>query len=200
MYSSASGSIVSIANGGTGNTTGKAQALATARTITLTGAVTGSASFDGSTDASINAKLNGVVPISKGGTGATTVANARKALMAGVTANQDATDATPIAAVTSDGTVSTTTGAKLYNYIKSKATTDGAFTGPQGPQGEQGEPGPAGPQGPAGKSYTAAELFLAAHPVGAIYATSVHKDPGVTYGGTWRELKSADSFKYVREA
>lgn len=45
-----------IANGGTGNTTGKAASatkLATARTITLTGAVKGSASFDGSANVTI---------------------------------------------------------------------------------------------------------------------------------------------------
>lgn len=45
---------------------------------------------------------------------------------------------------------------------------------------------------------TASAGFLAAHPVGSIFATSVQADPGVTYGGKWQELKSADSFKYVR--
>lgn len=45
-----------------------------------------------------------------------------------------------------------------------------------------------------------AASFLAAHPVGSIYATSVHTNPQVTYGGTWQELPSADSFKYVRTA
>lgn len=40
--------------------------------------------------------------------------------------------------------------------------------------------------------------FLAAHPVGSIYATSDPTDPGVTYGGTWQALASADSFKWLR--
>lgn len=42
--------------------------------------------------------------------------------------------------------------------------------------------------------------FLAAHPVGSIYATSDPTDPGVTYGGTWEQLQSADSFKFLRTA
>lgn len=45
-----------------------------------------------------------------------------------------------------------------------------------------------------------AASFLAAHPVKSIYSTSVQENPGVTYGGTWQELPSADSFKYVRTA
>lgn len=45
-----------------------------------------------------------------------------------------------------------------------------------------------------------AASFLAAHPVKSIFSTSVQENPGVTYGGTWQELPSADSFKYVRTA
>lgn len=40
--------------------------------------------------------------------------------------------------------------------------------------------------------------FLAAHPIGSIYATSNPTDPGVTYGGVWKALASADSFKWLR--
>lgn len=47
---------------------------------------------------------------------------------------------------------------------------------------------------------SAAAGFLAAHPVGSIYATSDPTDPGVTYGGTWEQLQSADSFKFLRTA
>lgn len=45
-----------------------------------------------------------------------------------------------------------------------------------------------------------AASFLAAHPVGSIYATSDPTDPGVTYGGKWEPLQSADSFKFLRTA
>lgn len=45
---------------------------------------------------------------------------------------------------------------------------------------------------------SAAAGFLAAHPVGAIYACNTPEDPGVTYGGTWQALASADSFKWLR--
>ena len=45
---------------------------------------------------------------------------------------------------------------------------------------------------------SAAAGFLAAHPVGAIYACNTPTNPGVTYGGTWKALASADSFKWLR--
>lgn len=45
---------------------------------------------------------------------------------------------------------------------------------------------------------SAAAGFLAAHPVGAIYACNTPDNPGVTYGGTWQALASADSFKWLR--
>lgn len=45
---------------------------------------------------------------------------------------------------------------------------------------------------------SAAAGFLAAHPVGAIYACNTPTNPGVTYGGTWQALASADSFKWLR--
>lgn len=45
---------------------------------------------------------------------------------------------------------------------------------------------------------SAAAGFLAAHPVGSIYACNTPENPGVTYGGTWQALASADSFKWLR--
>lgn len=45
---------------------------------------------------------------------------------------------------------------------------------------------------------SAAAGFLAAHPVGSIYACNTPTNPGVTYGGTWQALASADSFKWLR--
>lgn len=45
---------------------------------------------------------------------------------------------------------------------------------------------------------SAAAGFLAAHPVGSIYACNTTENPGVTYGGTWQALASADSFKWLR--
>lgn len=43
-----------------------------------------------------------------------------------------------------------------------------------------------------------AASFLAAHPVGSIYACNSATSPQVTYGGTWEPLASADSFKWLR--
>ena len=43
-----------------------------------------------------------------------------------------------------------------------------------------------------------AASFLAAHPIGSIYACNSATSPQVTYGGTWEPLASADSFKWLR--
>ena len=71
---------------------GSATSLATPRTIALTGGATGTAtSFDGTKNIQIPVtslnpnNLSSAVPITKGGTGATTAANARTALEAGYT-------------------------------------------------------------------------------------------------------------------
>lgn len=71
---------------------GSATSLATPRTIALTGGVTGTATaFDGSKNiqipvTSVNPNnLSNAVPVTKGGTGATSAANARAALEAGYT-------------------------------------------------------------------------------------------------------------------
>lgn len=72
---------VTIAQGGTGNTTGNAATatkLETARTIRTNLASTSTASFDGS--GNITPGVTGTLPIANGGTGATTAANARTAL------------------------------------------------------------------------------------------------------------------------
>lgn len=73
--------ILPVANGGTGNENGlvaSATKLETARAITANLASTAAASFDGSAD--VTPGVSGVLPIANGGTGASTLANARKAL------------------------------------------------------------------------------------------------------------------------
>lgn len=42
--------------------------------------------------------------------------------------------------------------------------------------------------------------FLAAHPVGAIYQTTVSDNPGTLYGGTWQALPSIEGFMWERTA
>ena len=42
--------------------------------------------------------------------------------------------------------------------------------------------------------------FLAAHPVGAVYMTAIHTNPGTLYGGTWVERPSVGAFLYERTA
>lgn len=45
-----------------------------------------------------------------------------------------------------------------------------------------------------------AASFLAAHPVGCVYMTTVHTNPGTLYGGTWVERPSTGAFLYERTA
>lgn len=45
-----------------------------------------------------------------------------------------------------------------------------------------------------------AASFLAAHPVGCVYATTKHTNPGTLYGGTWVERPSTGAFLYERTA
>lgn len=47
---------------------------------------------------------------------------------------------------------------------------------------------------------SAAAGFLAAHPVGAIYQTTVSDNPGTLYGGTWVALPSVGAFTFQRTA
>lgn len=77
---------------------GSATSLATPRTIALTGGVTGTATaFDGSKNIQIPVtavnpnNLSRAVPVTKGGTGSTTAANARTALEAGYTVRRTIT-------------------------------------------------------------------------------------------------------------
>lgn len=42
--------------------------------------------------------------------------------------------------------------------------------------------------------------FLAAHPVGCVYMTTIHTNPGTLYGGTWVERPSTGAFLYERTA
>lgn len=72
---------LSIANGGTGNTTGLAASatqLATARTFRTNLASTSTASFNGT--ANVTPGVTGTLALTNGGTGATTAANARSNL------------------------------------------------------------------------------------------------------------------------
>lgn len=45
-----------------------------------------------------------------------------------------------------------------------------------------------------------AASFLVAHPVGCVYMTTVHTNPGTLYGGTWVERPSTGAFLYERTA
>ena len=40
--------------------------------------------------------------------------------------------------------------------------------------------------------------FLEAHPVGCVYMTTIHINPGTLYGGTWVERPSTGAFPYER--
>lgn len=42
--------------------------------------------------------------------------------------------------------------------------------------------------------------FLEAHPVGCVYMTTIHTNPGTLYGGTWVERPSTGAFLYERTA
>lgn len=57
-----------------------------------------------------------------------------------------------------------------------------------------------GPQGPQGPKATTSEVFLAAHPVGSLYAETTGANPGQTYGGTWSMQPSVDGYLWKREA
>ena len=47
---------------------------------------------------------------------------------------------------------------------------------------------------------TSAAGFLEAHPVGCVYMTTIHTNPGTLYGGTWVERPSVGAFLYERTA
>lgn len=48
--------------------------------------------------------------------------------------------------------------------------------------------GPKGDKGETGMS--ASQAFIAAHPVGSLYWTTATTNPGITYGGTWKECNT----------
>lgn len=89
----------------------------------------------------------------------------------------------PGGAATSANKLATARTIKLTGAVNGQATFDGSKDITINVEGD-----------------SAAAGFLAAHPVGSIYATSDPTDPGVTYGGTWEQLQSADSFKFLRTA
>ena len=82
-----------VAHGGTGTnnlanvTVGKASSLATARNIVASLGSSVAASFNGS--AAVTVGTQGILPVNKGGTGATTAANARASLGLGAVATQN---------------------------------------------------------------------------------------------------------------
>ena len=49
-------------------------------------------------------------------------------------------------------------------------------------------------------SAASAAGFLQAHPVGCVYMTAIHTNPGTLYGGTWVEKPSVGAFLYERTA
>lgn len=87
----------------------------------------------------------------------------------------------PGGAATSANKLATARTIKLTGAVNGQATFDGSKDITINVEGD-----------------SAAAGFLAAHPVGAIYACNTPDDPGVTYGGTWQALASADSFKWLR--
>ena len=111
------------------STTGNAATstkLQTARTISLTGSVTGSVNFDGSSNASISTTIPGTTAITKGGTGATTVADARTNLSIYSKSEVD----TKTAQATTDirGTVTLATDAEtLAGTAATKSVTPASF-------------------------------------------------------------------------
>lgn len=77
----------------------------------------------------------------------------------------------------------------------------------KGPKGEQGEPGKQGIQGiqgipgekgDPGTSMTASQAFIAAHPVGSLFAWTKNTNPGTVYGGTWEQRPSLGAYVWER--
>lgn len=87
----------------------------------------------------------------------------------------------PGGAATSANKLATARTIKLTGAVNGQATFDGSKDITINVEGD-----------------SAAAGFLAAHPVGSIYACNTPNNPGVTYGGTWQALDSADSFKWLR--
>ena len=121
--------------------------------------------------------------VSSGGTGANTAEQARENLGA---APEDHThnyagSSSPGGAATSANKLATARTIKLTGAVNGQATFDGSKDITINVEGD-----------------SAAAGFLAAHPVGSIYACNTPNNPGVTYGGTWQALASADSFKWLR--
>ncbi len=89
----------------------------------------------------------------------------------------------PGGAATSANKLATARTIKLTGAVNGQATFDGTKDTTINVEGD-----------------SAAAGFLAAHPVGAIYQTTVSDNPGTLYGGTWVALPSVGAFTFQRTA
>lgn len=89
----------------------------------------------------------------------------------------------PGGAATSANKLATARTIKLTGAVNGQATFDGSKDITINVEGD-----------------SAAAGFLAAHPVGAIYQTTVSDNPGTLYGGTWVALPSVGAFTFQRTA
>ena len=72
--------------------------------------------------------------------------------------------------------------------------------GDPGEQGVQGDPGKKGDKGDPGTAMTASQAFIAAHPVGSLFAWTKNTHPGTIYGGTWVQRPSLGAYTWERTA
>ena len=176
--------------------------------------------------------LTAVVPVSKGGTGASSAKAARYNLFNDmgfelpVVSDNHPIVMAYVAPSTANGAVYRLKASQLWEYIKTKASA--VFAAINHTHSYAGSSTAGGAANSAKKWDTprkitltgavegsatmdgsqdvtitvegdqAAAGFLAAHPVGSIYATSNPENPAVTHGGAWEPLPSADSFKFLR--
>ena len=130
-------------------------------------------------------EMTKALTISSGGTGANTAEQARENLGA---ASEDHThnyagSSSPGGAATSANKLATARTITLAGAVNGSATFDGSKNITITTTGDSEAAG-----------------FLAAHPVGAIYHTTVSDNPGTLYGGTWRALPSVEGFMWERTA
>lgn len=130
-------------------------------------------------------EMTKALTISSGGTGANTAEQARENLGA---ASEDHThnyagSSSPGGAATSANKLATARTITLAGAVNGSATFDGSENITITTTGD-----------------SEAASFLAAHPVGAIYHTTVSDNPGTLYGGIWQALPSIEGFMWERTA